>query len=118
MDSSTTSTYPAVGGSEGHRKARSASKPPLRAGWRSFLSLILETKPPKGMIVAALLLSIASTAAGLVVPYVTKQFIDGFSLSSLKPIHIILLGGILPPAGVIGSLFQLSAVPSRAACRR
>ncbi|CDN45461.1 ABC transporter ATP-binding protein [Paenibacillus sp. P22] len=74
-----------------------------RAGWRSFVRLIMASKPPKKLIAVALLLSLASTAAGLVVPMVTKQFIDGFSLSALKPGHIVMLAGFFVIQALAGA---------------
>ncbi|SDS93351.1 ATP-binding cassette, subfamily B, AbcA/BmrA [Paenibacillaceae bacterium GAS479] len=72
--------------------SESSSPPsPAKAGWRSFVRLIADTKPPRGLAAAALGLSLLATAAGLVVPLATKQFIDGFSLSQLSAMHIVLL---------------------------
>ncbi|MCM3747686.1 ABC transporter ATP-binding protein/permease [Paenibacillus pasadenensis] len=73
------------------KAAGSEAKPEPRANWRSFIRLIADTKPPRKLAATALGLSLVATAAGLVVPMATKQFIDGFSLSQLSAMHIVLL---------------------------
>lgn len=73
------------------KAAASEAKPESRASWRSFIRLIADTKPPRKLAATALGLSLVATAAGLVVPMATKQFIDGFSLSQLSAMHIVLL---------------------------
>lgn len=60
-------------------------------GWRQFIHLVQQTKPSKLFLCIALLLSVSTTVAGLLVPLFTKNLINDFSLSSLSTGRIILL---------------------------
>ncbi|PYI55088.1 ABC transporter ATP-binding protein [Paenibacillus flagellatus] len=62
-----------------------------RNKWGDFVALIRETKPPKLQLIVALVLSLIGTVVSLVIPLFTKNLVDGFSLDSLDPIHIVLL---------------------------
>ncbi|MBB3113483.1 ATP-binding cassette subfamily B protein AbcA/BmrA [Paenibacillus phyllosphaerae] len=55
-----------------------------KGNWRSFLALIRQTNPPIPMLITALIMSIASTGVGLIIPLFTKNLVDGFSLDSLS----------------------------------
>ncbi|MEF2966048.1 ABC transporter ATP-binding protein [Paenibacillus sp. M1] len=57
----------------------------------SFFRLIRETKPPMGLLTAAILLSVVSTLVSLVIPMFTKNLVDGFSLAALDRTQIIAL---------------------------
>ncbi|GAB6989230.1 hypothetical protein JCM16418A_12800 [Paenibacillus pini] len=58
-------------------------KEETKAGnWRPFLRLIRQTKPSRGLLAIALSLGIISTLVSLVVPLLTKNLVDDFSLSS------------------------------------
>lgn len=61
--------------------------------WRKFAHLINETKPSKLMLIIALLLSVGSTGVSLVIPMFTKGLVDGFTLSNLEPMQIVLIAG-------------------------
>ncbi|WP_223588741.1 ABC transporter ATP-binding protein [Neobacillus bataviensis] len=60
-------------------------------GWRQFISLVQQTKPPKLLICIALLLSVSTTLVGLLVPLFTKNLINDFSISALSTGRILLL---------------------------
>ncbi|MFE0505272.1 ABC transporter ATP-binding protein [Peribacillus butanolivorans] len=60
-------------------------------GWRQFIRLVQQTKPPKLMIGIALVLSLSTTGVGLLVPLFTKNLINDFSISSLSTERITLL---------------------------
>lgn len=59
--------------------------------WRHFVRLIQETNPSKLMLVVALLMGIGSTGVSLIIPMFTKNLVDGFTMSSIEPIHIAAL---------------------------
>lgn len=63
-----------------------------KAGSQGFFRLMKETKPPMLLLVIAILLSVASTLVGLVIPMFTKSLVDGFSLTDIKSSQIIGLG--------------------------
>ncbi|MDT3425528.1 ATP-binding cassette subfamily B protein AbcA/BmrA [Paenibacillus forsythiae] len=70
------------------------SKKPKGAGnLRSFLQLLKETKPPYGLLVLAVALSVISTLVSLVIPMFTKGLVDGFTLSSVSLPQIARIGG-------------------------
>ncbi|MCM3270355.1 ABC transporter ATP-binding protein [Paenibacillus elgii] len=68
------------------------SKPKTSANWRQLIRLVRETKPSKGLLAAALFLSIISTLVGLAIPLFTKNMVDSFSLTSLSLTQIVLMG--------------------------
>ncbi|WP_139492405.1 ABC transporter ATP-binding protein [Brevibacillus dissolubilis] len=59
--------------------------------WKSFTELLKTANPPKALIALAMLLSLIQTAAGLVVPYLTKEMVDMLSQAALQSSLIILL---------------------------
>ncbi|WP_338653489.1 ABC transporter ATP-binding protein [Lysinibacillus sp. Y5S-8] len=60
--------------------------------WRRFIQLIKRAEPPIWLLVIALVMSLATTGVGFIVPLFTKQLVDGFSLESLNYWQIIVLG--------------------------
>ncbi|WP_376769602.1 ABC transporter ATP-binding protein [Fontibacillus panacisegetis] len=60
-------------------------------GAGSFIRLLREAKPSVALFTTALLLSVISTLVSLVIPMVTKNIVDGFSLASLDRTQIIAL---------------------------
>ncbi|AJY77613.1 multidrug ABC transporter permease [Paenibacillus beijingensis] len=59
--------------------------------WRAFFALIRDTRPSKLLIASALSLSIVSTIVGLIVPMFTKNLVDGFSLTSIGTMQVVML---------------------------
>lgn len=64
---------------------------PKRKGAGPFIQLLRETNPSITLFTIALLLSVISTLVSLVIPMVTKNLVDGFSLASLDRTQIIAL---------------------------
>ncbi|NHN35279.1 ABC transporter ATP-binding protein [Paenibacillus agricola] len=60
-----------------------------KGGWRDFVQLIWQTKPPLLIMGIALAMSIGSTLVGLSIPLFTKNLVDSFSLESLNRLHVI-----------------------------
>lgn len=58
-------------------------------GWRDFLSLVRGTNPSKGRMAFAVGFSVLSTIVGLVIPLLTKGFIDDFTMESFKWIYVV-----------------------------
>ncbi|MFT9849705.1 ABC transporter ATP-binding protein [Aneurinibacillus sp. REN35] len=85
---------------------------PPAIDWRAFWTLLQRSNPPKWLIGFALLISLVETAAGLVVPFVTKNLVDGLSqLSWSSPILPLLIGAFIVQALASGlSLYMLSYV--------
>src|SRR5690625_2884778 len=88
-------------------------------GLKPFLSLILSTNIPKAALTFGLITSIITTLAGLVVPLLTKNLVDGFSLSSLSVTLIIaIVAAFIIQAVVNGvSTYLLTAVGQRIVAR-
>ena len=63
-----------------------------RVGLKPFFSLIVSTKIPKVALSIGLTASVLTTLAGLIVPLLTKNLVDGFEVSSLSTPLIIALG--------------------------
>lgn len=59
-----------------------------RIGWKDFLHLVRGTNPSKGRMVVAVAFSILSTIVGLIIPLLTKGFIDDFTLESFKWVYV------------------------------
>ena len=53
-----------------------------RVGLKPFFSLIVSTKIPKVALSIGLTASVLTTLAGLIVPLLTKNLVDGFEVSS------------------------------------
>ncbi|MBB6669274.1 ABC transporter ATP-binding protein [Cohnella nanjingensis] len=86
--------------------SRSAANPGAR--WRPFLKLIRQTQPSMPVIVFALALSLATAAAGLFIPLITRNLVDGFSFSDVKPLQIaMIVGAFLLQAAASGTAIYL-----------
>jgi ATP-binding cassette, subfamily B, bacterial AbcA/BmrA len=79
-------------------------KAPTAANLKSFLKLIRQTDFSRPVLVIAVLMSIAGTLAGLVVPMFTKNLVDGFTLSSLSGLQIAGIGAVFLAQAVITGL--------------
>lgn len=55
---------------------------------KPFISLLLSLKIPKWALFTGLAASLITTIVGLVVPLLTKNLVDGFSVDSLSPVLI------------------------------
>ncbi|WP_264740858.1 ABC transporter ATP-binding protein [Cytobacillus firmus] len=69
---------------------------------KPFISLILSTKIPKAALIIGLTASILTTLTGLLVPLLTKNLVDGFSVESLS----------VPLMAGIGAAFIVQAIIS------
>ncbi|WP_282154395.1 ABC transporter ATP-binding protein [Cytobacillus gottheilii] len=58
-------------------------------GWKSFWHLIKMSNPPKWLFFIAIILSLVETAAGLVVPLLTKSLVDQMAASALEASLIV-----------------------------
>ncbi|MCG8398398.1 ABC transporter ATP-binding protein/permease [Bacillus atrophaeus] len=62
-----------------------SNKQPAQKGkFSAFFTLVKKTKPSYGKLAFALTLSIVTTLVSLLIPLLTKQLVDGFSMSSLS----------------------------------
>ena len=79
---------------------------------KAFISLILSTNIPKFSLIFGLLTSVFTTLTGLAVPLLTKNLVDGFSVSSLSPPLIIAISVAFVFQAILGgvSLYLLTAV--------
>ncbi len=69
--------------------------------FKPFIHLIAKTNPAYGRLGFALLLSIITTLIGLLIPLLTAQLVDGFSMSSLSFSQIgIIIGVFIIQAGL------------------
>lgn len=69
---------------------------------KPFISLILSTNIPKAAIFTGMAASVITTLAGLVVPLLTKNLVDGFSVEAIS----------LPLVSAIGAAFIIQAIIS------
>ena len=83
-----------------------------QAGLKPFFSLIISAKIPKLALTIGLVAGVLTTLAGLVVPLLTKNLVDGFSVSSLSvPIMIAIGVAFIAQAVIDGvSIYALSYV--------
>ncbi|AEP92524.1 multidrug resistance ABC transporter ATP-binding and permease protein [Bacillus subtilis subsp. subtilis str. RO-NN-1] len=65
------------------QKSKSKLKP--------FFALVRQTNPSYGKLAFALILSIVTTLVSLLIPLLTKQLVDGFSMSNLSGMQIGLI---------------------------
>lgn len=81
-------------------------------GLKPFITLILSTNIPKFALAFGLTTSIITTLTGLAVPLLTKNLVDGFSISSLStPLIIAIAVAFVLQAILSGvSLYLLTAV--------
>ncbi|MEH7176928.1 ABC transporter ATP-binding protein [Neobacillus vireti] len=88
-------------------------------GLKPFISLILSTKIPKLALGIGLTASLITTLAGLLVPVLTKNLVDGFSLSTLSIPLMIGIGAAFIFQAVINgvSIYLLSFVGQKIVAR-
>ena len=79
--------------------------------FRRFIDLIKKTRPPVVLLGFAVLFSVLTTVTGLAVPLFTKNLVDGFSLSTLEPSRIVLLGVAFYPVQWILHSGEAGIVP-------
>lgn len=72
--------------------------------WKAFFKLIRNTQPRKSLLVFGLILSTITTLAGLAVPLLTKNLIDGFSMASISVGLIALIIGAFIFQALISSI--------------
>ncbi|MFE6794748.1 ABC transporter ATP-binding protein [Paenibacillus chitinolyticus] len=80
--------------------------------WRLFIRMIQDTHPSKLLLIAALVMSVATTGVGFVVPLFTKSLVDGFSIQSLNPwqIGLLVLAFVLQAVASGLSIYLLNRV--------
>lgn len=88
-------------------------------GLKPFFSLILSTKIPKLALSIGLTASLLTTLAGLLVPVLTKNLVDGFSVASLSVPLMIGIGAAFIAQAVINgiSIYLLSYVGQKIVAR-
>ncbi|WP_413536880.1 ABC transporter ATP-binding protein [Carnobacterium divergens] len=72
--------------------------------WKAFFKLIRNTQPRKSLLFFGLILSTITTLAGLAVPLLTKNLIDGFSMASISVGLIALIIGAFIFQALISSI--------------
>lgn len=79
---------------------------------KPFIQLILSTKIPKTALIVGMIGSILTTLAGLVIPMLTKNLVDGFSVSSLSVPLLVAIGLAFVVQAVISgfSIYLLAKV--------
>ncbi|NWQ42372.1 ABC transporter ATP-binding protein [Bacillus sp. EB106-08-02-XG196] len=92
---------------------------PKRDGLKPFISLILSAKIPKLALGIGLTASLITTLAGLLVPVLTKNLVDGFSVSSLSVPLMIGIGAAFIIQAIISgvSIYLLSFVGQKIVAR-
>jgi ATP-binding cassette subfamily B protein AbcA/BmrA len=88
-------------------------------GLKPFISLILSANVPKTALVIGLSASLITTLAGLLVPVLTKNLVDGFSVASLSiPLMIGIGAAFIFQAIISGvSIYLLSFVGQKIVAR-
>jgi ATP-binding cassette, subfamily B, bacterial AbcA/BmrA len=88
-------------------------------GLKPFISLILSTKIPKLALIIGLSASLITTLTGLLVPVLTKNLVDGFSVASLSTPLIIGIGVAFIIQAIISgvSIYLLSFVGQKIVAR-
>lgn len=83
-----------------------------QTGLKQFFTLMLSTNIPKAMLIIGLITSIITTLAGLVVPLLTKNLVDGFSVSTLSTPLLVAIGAAFVFQALISglSIYLLTAV--------
>ncbi|MDQ7095188.1 ABC transporter ATP-binding protein [Desulfosporosinus sp. PR] len=89
---------------EGSQIATTSPNAPKTGDWRSFINLLRQTKPPKLLLSIAILMSVATTCAGLIVPLFTKNLVDSFSLNSINRTQIVTLVLVFITQAIAGGL--------------
>lgn len=79
---------------------------------KPFISLLLSLKIPKWALFTGLAASLITTIVGLIVPLLTKNLVDGFSVDSLSPVLIAGLAAAFILQAVVNglSIYLLSMV--------
>lgn len=77
----------------GPHGAATPARPITSKGFQPLFHLLRAAKPPYPLMALALVFSLITTAAGLVVPLFTKSLVDGFSVQSLDMTTIVLIVG-------------------------
>jgi ATP-binding cassette, subfamily B, bacterial AbcA/BmrA len=92
---------------------------PKPDGLKPFISLILSAKIPKLALGIGLTASLITTLAGLLVPVLTKNLVDGFSVSSLSVPLMIGIGAAFIFQAIISgvSIYLLSFVGQKIVSR-
>ncbi|KOS67974.1 multidrug ABC transporter permease [Lysinibacillus contaminans] len=86
---------------------------------KPFLKLIVSTKIPKVALTMGLVASVITTLAGLVVPILTKELVDGFSVASLSIPLIVGIGVAFIAQAIISGIgtYLLSSVGQKVVAR-
>jgi ATP-binding cassette, subfamily B, bacterial AbcA/BmrA len=86
---------------------------------KPFLKLILSTNIPKAALFTGLAASIITTLAGLVVPLLTKNLVDGFSVEAISVPLVIAIGAAFIIQAIISgiSIYLLSYVGQKVVAR-
>ncbi|MBS8266478.1 ABC transporter ATP-binding protein [Mesobacillus boroniphilus] len=86
---------------------------------KPFLSLIVSTNIPKAALFTGLAASIITTLAGLVVPILTKNLVDGFSVEAISVPLVIAIGAAFVIQALISgiSIYLLSYVGQKVVAR-
>ncbi|MBT2639747.1 ABC transporter ATP-binding protein [Bacillus sp. ISL-39] len=86
---------------------------------KPFLSLILSTNIPKAALFTGLTASLITTLAGLVVPLLTKNLVDGFSVEAISVPLVIAIGAAFIIQALISgiSIYLLSYVGQKVVAR-
>ncbi|MBT2680656.1 ABC transporter ATP-binding protein [Bacillus sp. ISL-35] len=86
---------------------------------KPFLSLILSTDIPKGALFTGMAASVITTLAGLVVPLLTKNLVDGFSVEAISLPLILAIGAAFIIQALISgiSIYLLSYVGQKVVAR-
>lgn len=63
-----------------------------KTDWQKFIDLIKKTEPPIKFLAIAFFLSLLQTGAGLLIPWLTKDFIDEITMGALDYNLIAILG--------------------------
>lgn len=66
-----------------------------KKNFKKFIQLVKSTNPPKLLIVIALILTLSTTAVSLMVPLVTKNLVNDFTIDDLNKTTIALLVGAI-----------------------
>lgn len=88
-------------------------------GLKPFISLILSAKVPKTALIIGLSASLITTLAGLLVPVLTKNLVDGFSVASLSVPLMFGIGAAFIFQAIISgvSIYLLSFVGQKIVAR-
>src|SRR5699024_12858130 len=87
--------------------------------WRDFIDLVKQKKPSKWMIMIAIVMSLMTTAVGLMIPLFSRNLVDQFSMESLEVSTIILIVVAFIMQAVAGglSIYLLTHVGQKVVAR-